>query len=254
MSLTQRVCMSLLLAALALSGCGDSGNSGGYGALPPADDETKALAAELGMPVDEVQKKKQMLRYAGLKPDEIEKTLRMGGDASSLFKDEVASNVEPPQDIDQLVFFRSDRDKTVKLTDYIGKKNLVLVFTRGYSGGMLCPFCTTQTAQLAASSQAFKDRDAVVLIIYPGSAENLPEFLEAVSDENREKADVEAVEWPVLLDKDLTAVNLLDIAADLAKPSSFIIDKQGNIVFSYVGANRTDRPSVQALLDQLDAI
>ncbi|MEM6331639.1 MAG: redoxin domain-containing protein, partial [Planctomycetota bacterium] len=124
----------------------------------------------------------------------------------------------------------------------------------GYTGYGVCPFCSTQTAQLAANKAEFEKRNAEVMIIFPGDGEHLAEFIADVTQVDREKADVEAVGWPVVLDKDLQAVNLLGIAEDLAKPSVFIVDEQGNVVFTYVGANRTDRPSAKALLTQLDAL
>jgi len=221
---------------------------------PPTADELAALAEQLGMTVDELQMKKQMMMDSGITPEEIAKVFMQGVDPAALFKDDAQSNIEPPKELKDLIFFRNDKEQRVTLKNYIGKYNLVLVFTRGYSGGTICPFCTLQTAQLAAKHQDFLDRDSRVIIVYPGSGKHLPDFAAAVTNVDREKADIAAVKWPVVLDPDLTAVNLLDIAADLARPSTFIIDKQGNVVFSYVGANRTDRPSVKALLDQLDAI
>ena len=221
---------------------------------PPSTNETVAMAEQLGMTVAELQMKKQMMMDAGITPEEIAKVLMMGGDPLSLFKDDAQSNTEQPKKIKDLIFFRSDKDREVKLKDYIGRFHLVLVFTRGYSGGTICPFCTMQTSQLAANHQKFLDRDARVMIVYPGSKKHLPDFAAAVTNIDREQADIAAVKWPVVLDPDLKAVDLLDIAANLARPSTFIIDKRGNVVFAYVGANRTDRPSVKALLKQLDAI
>jgi peroxiredoxin len=37
----------------------------------------------------------------------------------------------------------------------------------------------------------------------------------------------------------------------LAAPSVFVIDSDGNIVWSYVGRNAGDRPSAQTILEQL---
>ena len=217
-----------------------------------ADAETKAMAEQLGMTADELIMKKQMMMDSGMTPEEIAKVLMMGGEPSSMFHDDAQSNTQPPEALHDLVFFRSDKDAELKLKEYIGRYKLVLVFTRGYSGGMVCPFCTVQTSQLATNYQKFVDRNARVMIIYPGSKQHLPDFVAAVTSSEREKADIAAVKWPVVLDPELKAVNLLDIAADLAQPSTFIVDEQGNVTFAYVGANRTDRPSVQAMLAQLD--
>jgi hypothetical protein len=52
----------------------------------------------------------------------------------------------------------------------------------------------------------------------------------------------------------LKAVNSLGISGDLAKPSTYILDKKGNAVFAFVGETTADRPSVKALLAQLDKL
>ena len=54
-----------------------------------------------------------------------------------------------------------------------------------------------------------------------------------------------------IVDEDLAAVNQLGISAQLAFPSTFIVDKQGQVRLSYVGSDPTDRPSIKALLAQL---
>ncbi len=252
--LMKTLCAALVSTIVLLAASGSLGQEPTEKPQADAAEQERALADALGITVEQLRVKKQMLMDQGLWEKEIAKALAMGGNPAALFKDDAESNVEPPSTLGQLVFVRSDRDKQFRLKDYIGKKNLVLVFTRGYSGGAICPFCATQTAQLAAQKEEFKKRGAVVLIIYPGSEQHLPDFVAAVTREDREKADVLSVGWPVLLDTDLAAVNLLEIAADLAQPSTFILDKQGNVVFAYVGQNRTDRPSTQALLKQLDAL
>ncbi|MEM2124162.1 MAG: ATPase domain-containing protein, partial [Methanolinea sp.] len=80
---------------------------------------------------------------------------------------------------------------------------------------------------------------------------HLDEFLQAARRESRTTA---AVPLPVVLDADYKAVNQLDIRGNQAKPSTYILDKEGNVRFAYVGAYDADRPSVKAILDQLDAI
>ena len=57
-----------------------------------------------------------------------------------------------------------------------------------------------------------------------------------------------------MLDVELRAVDQLGIRADLSKPATYIVDKQGQVRFAYVGATIADRPSVQSMLEQLAAI
>ena len=60
--------------------------------------------------------------------------------------------------------------------------------------------------------------------------------------------------YPLVLDKDFAITDRLDIRGDLAKPSTYILDKKGDLVYAYVGANPTDRPSIKAVLNQLEQL
>lgn len=165
------------------------------------------------------------------------------------FKDSIESNVEVPGSIKDLVFTNKDGG-TIKLADYLGRKNIILVFTEGFNG-MLCPFCKTQTSRLVANYEKFQDRDCEVIVVYPGPEDHLDEFIEAAL--KTEKAQVDEVPFPIVLDKNFAATTFFDIHSKLAHPSTYLIDKQGNVKFAYVGTDMTaDRPSVKALLNRLD--
>ena len=139
------------------------------------------------------------------------------------------------------------------LESYLGDKNVVLVFTEGFAGGMLCPFCKTQTSRLVANYQRFANLDTEVLVVYPGSRDHLDEFIEAAK--YSEGTTAESIPFPLLLDEDLNAVGYFNIASNLAHPSTFIIDKQGNVRLAYVGADMTaDRPSVASMLRVLEQL
>ena len=167
------------------------------------------------------------------------------------FKDRVTSNVETPVGLDGLVFFDTSGQR-VALKSYLGKKNVVLVFTEGFAGGMLCPFCKTQTSRLVANYDKFSKLDTEVLVVYPGTRNHLDEFVAAAK--KTEKATVGKIPFPLLLDEDLGAVGYFNIASNLAHPSTFIIDKQGDVRLAYVGADMTaDRPSIAAMLRILEA-
>lgn len=198
--------------------------------------------------------KKQMLMDQGYSTQEITKILASDGiGLTEVFKLDAKSNVDPPTRITDLVFIQPSKDhpqgEEVRFADKLGKKKIVLVVTRGFSGGSICPFCSAQTAQLAAKHQEFKELDAEVFIVYPGSRERLSDFIAAATGD--ELAEIADVKWPVLLDPDLAAVELLDIAADLASPSTFIFDSRGEVAFAYVGNSASDRPSVQMLLEKV---
>ncbi|MEM9351892.1 MAG: redoxin domain-containing protein [Planctomycetota bacterium] len=169
--------------------------------------------------------------------------------ARSPFWDELESNSTPPEEIGELEFVDTAGER-VKVSDYRGKKNVVLVFTRGFSG-MLCPFCRTQSSRLVANYEEFVSRDAEILLIYPGGTEKLETFKQAAVAEHE---DVDEVPFPILLDDGLDAVNFLNIGAALALPSTYILDKSGGVRFAYVGESPNDRPSVRAMLAELDQV
>ena len=172
------------------------------------------------------------------------------GDYSIKFKDSVQHNADPPTGIEELEFFDTAGQK-VQLSDYFGKKHVVLVFTRGFSGS-ICPFCATQTSRLIANYAEFQQRNAEVLLVYPGGSDHVEEFVEAAKGADQKQLD--KVPFPILLDDDLEAVNFLEIAANLAYPSTYILDIEGNVRFAYVGNSLSDRPSIKALLEQLDLL
>ena len=175
--------------------------------------------------------------------------MAMPAPAEIAFKDQVESNVEVPDGLDGVVFLDTT-GKRVGLKQYLGKKNVVLVFTEGFGGGMLCPFCKTQTSRLVSNYDKFAKLDTEILVVYPGSRDHLDEFIDAAK--KSEKTEVDSVPFPLVLDEDLSAVGYFNIASNLAHPSTFIIDKSGNVRLAYVGADMSaDRPSVKAMLDVL---
>lgn len=167
------------------------------------------------------------------------------------FKDEIDSNVELPTKVGEIVFTNIE-GVDLKLADYFGKKNLILVFTQGFNG-MLCPFCKTQTSRLVANYDKFQERDCEIIVVYPGPEDHLDEFVEAAR--THEKKQVDRVPFPIVLDKEFVATDFFDIHSMHAHPSTYLIDKNGSVKFAYVGADMTaDRPSIKALLARLDQL
>jgi peroxiredoxin len=166
------------------------------------------------------------------------------------FKDHVQSNAEVPAGLEGLVFLDTT-GRRVALSSYLGKKNVVLVFTEGFSG-MLCPFCKTQTSRLIDNYQKFRALDAEVLVVYPGTRDHVDEFIEAAK--KTEKRQVDEVPFPIVLDEEMKAVDFFSIRSNLAHPSTYVIDKKGNVKLAYVGKDMSaDRPSVTAILTQIEA-
>ena len=99
-------------------------------------------------------------------------------------------------------------------------------------------------------------RLVIVLAALHSYAQAQNPFMDAFLQETRKQlADApQQPPFPVLLDLELKGVTQLGIRQDLSKPATYIIDRQGHVRFAYVGADRADRPSVQAILSELDEI
>ena len=169
------------------------------------------------------------------------------------FLDDVSTNVDVGDAIASLSFTDLDGNVT-RLQDYVGQKSVVLVITRGNTNP-ICPYCTTQTSRLIANYPKLAERNAEVIVVYPiehnSDQDRLKSFLEA----SRKRLDdpSQPVPFPILLDVELKAVDQLGIRKDLSKPATYILDPEGHVRFAYVGADIADRPSVDAIIKQLDA-
>ncbi len=172
------------------------------------------------------------------------------------FKDDVQTNSMPKPALQELSFVNL-KGETVALKKFLGTKNLVLVVTRGHMTGQpLCPMCSTQTSRLISNYGEIGKRNAEVVVVFPvqwGSQEpRYDAFREAAKRSIRTDAD--AVPFPMLLDLELAAVKNLEIERDLSKPATYILDRKGQVRFAYVGDTLADRPSMKAILKQLDAL
>jgi peroxiredoxin len=191
------------------------------------------------------------------------------------FRDDAQTNAQVDASTISSLKFVDPAGQEIDLAQYRGKSNVVLVVTRGlqqapaaygaYGSGSgygapwpykgVCMYCATQTASLIKQYDEFKSRGAEVLVVYPvmkaADKEKLANFQTAVTSRG---APAGPPPFPIVLDIELHAVERLGIRQDLAKPATYILDKQGQTRFAYVGQTLADRPSVKALLAQLDAI
>jgi peroxiredoxin len=176
------------------------------------------------------------------------------GDGEIHFRDDTVANASPGDAILNLQFV-DQAGKTVRPRDFIGTHNLLLVFVRGYNGA-ICPYCSAYTSGLITNFRTIAERDTNVLVVYPiakpDQSQHLEDFLQATFQKS--SSAVTQTPFPVVLDVGLKAVDALGIRKDLAKPATYILDKKGQVRFAYVGAALSDRPSIKAILKQLDAI
>jgi len=154
----------------------------------------------------------------------------------------------------------------IPLRDRVGKKHLVIVFTRGSLSSVgsrdkgptpenfphVCAYCSSQASGIGSRLADFTAAGAEVLIVFPvlkpGETKDASELLQSA-------AIAEPAPFPVLYDLNLSAVEKLGLRAHLARPASFIIDKTGELRFAYVAAQgNADRPSATELLRHLALI
>ncbi|MEZ6048232.1 MAG: redoxin domain-containing protein [Planctomycetaceae bacterium] len=170
------------------------------------------------------------------------------------FVDNAETNTEIPASPDEIELFNLDGEK-VPLSDYIGKKKIVLVVTRGNTYP-ICPFCSTQTSRYVMLYPRFQSMDVEVLLVYPiqtpFARDGIDVFLKKSQKDH--SWSMEKSELPVLVDAELSLVTYLGIQEDLSKPSTYVFNEEGEITFAYVGKNMTDRPSVQSVLDHLKTL
>ncbi len=179
----------------------------------------------------------------GVTPDQIK------------FHDNVQSNATADASPGGLQFVGT-QGEPLDLKSFEGKKNLVVVVTRG---GVTppCVYCSTQTSRLIAQYGEIAKRDAEVVVVFPvvSAADKVKydAFTAALSREIKGSGSQKPIPFPIVIDVDLKATSQLNIRGDLAKPATYILDKDGKVRFAYIGAHLADRPSVKAILDQLDA-
>ena len=150
-----------------------------------------------------------------------------------------------------MLTFSDPAGNEVKLADIMTKDYLVLVITRGWYGGV-CFYCASQTSRWARRFDELEPYNAQLAVIFPTeSAEEAVKIDELEKRIKKGKITNEEIPYPILLDINLSSVDQLGIRSDLAKPSTYIIDREGRVRFAYVGESIADRPTVDSVLKQL---
>ncbi|MDB4766558.1 redoxin domain-containing protein [bacterium] len=70
-----------------------------------------------------------------------------------------------------------------------------------------------------------------------------------------EKNQVDKVPFPIVLDKDFTATDFFDIHSVFAHPSTYLIDKQGEVQFAYLSNDKTaDHRPFRAIFERVEQL
>ena len=141
-------------------------------------------------------------------------------------------------------FYRANGD-VVDLDDFRGRNKVVLVVLRGFVREV-CVYCVTQTEALCDNYDDFVNAGADVFVLYPGERNRLETFMDSFSKVSKLSG---APPIGVLYDPDSRLVERMGIEAELAIPSTFVLDEDGVVRFSYVGTSIDDRPAAKDVLE-----
>ena len=117
---------------------------------------------------------------------------------------------------------RTAEGKAIRLSDFKGKKNLVLVFYQG----SFCSVCAAQLSNIQNHLSAFRAQDAEVIAI---SADDREHALQSVGEHG--------LTFNVVPDADKQIISRFGVAniakKGIAWPSLFVVDKKGVVKLSY---------------------
>ncbi len=147
---------------------------------------------------------------------------------------------------------KDSESKSIRLSDLVGKKNIVLFFYQGKR----CNFCLNWLSELAEAYDRIRSKDAEILSISPDEI--------WVSQKLKQE---KSIEFPILRDGKDTKGGLQgpkvseQYGVQMSKsegpdfyPAIFIIDRRGIIRFRKVCTHSTKKATVNELLCELDKL
>lgn len=139
-------------------------------------------------------------------------------------------------------FSASDtEDSKIQLSDYIGKKNVMLVFNRGFTW----PYCRKHMAQLRQDYQQFVSRNTEIIAIGPEGAKEFTQWWHEHQMPFTGIADSEHIIAKMYGQQ----VKLIKLGR---MPASLLIDKMGQIRYTHFGESMADIPESQQILSLID--
>jgi peroxiredoxin len=164
------------------------------------------------------------------------------------------------QDFSQLAVGEKAKDFTLKTIDgdkvKLSKLNkntpVVLLVLRGWPEYQ-CPICTRQVGAFIAETEKLIELGAEVLMVYPGPLEVLQEKAEEFSQDFTLPDN-----FTFVLDPDYSMINKYglrwDTSRETAYPSTFVIAKNGEIVFSKISMKHGGRSKVDEVIEVLNMV
>lgn len=142
-------------------------------------------------------------------------------------------------------------DKQHQLSKLTKDSSVVLLVLRGYPGYQ-CPICSRQVGDYLSKAEAFADRGAKVMMVYPGPSEKLKEHAEDFIT-GKTLPD----NFLFLIDLDYTFTNAYNLRWDskreTAYPATFVIEKASRkIAYANVSNGYRGRTKAADILKLLD--
>jgi peroxiredoxin len=138
----------------------------------------------------------------------------------------------------------------LSLSEFRSKGTVVLVVLRGYPGYQ-CPYCQKQVHDFVTNGDKFVTAAAEVVLVYPGPPADLDQHAkEFLTKENPLPGNVHLV-----IDPDYAFTNQYglrwDAPHETAYPSTFLIDREGTVLFRKVSHEHGDRTTAAEVLGEL---
>jgi peroxiredoxin len=137
-------------------------------------------------------------------------------------------------------------DNPVRLSSLLSRGPVVLVVLRGYPGYQ-CPICNRQVQQFLSNAGAFADTGAQVLFVYPGPSKGLDAKAgEFVADKKLPP------HFTFALDPDYSFTTSYRLRwnapRETAYPSTFVLDRNGKVMFAKTSNSHSGRVSASDVL------
>jgi thioredoxin-dependent peroxiredoxin len=134
----------------------------------------------------------------------------------------------------------------IRLTDVLSAGAAIIVFIRG----TWWPNCRRQLEQLQTHLPTYRTLGAEVLVIVGQHAEKVADYHRARS-----------LALPILVDPDRTVIKRYGVyhrlgltAFNIARPATFIVDREQRIRFVYISKGQADRPDHERLVAELQQL
>jgi peroxiredoxin len=144
---------------------------------------------------------------------------------------------------------RTIQGSEIQLSELLKSNSVVLIVLRGWPGYQ-CPICTNQVGGLISDADKFSELKTIVLMVYPGPSDDL---------QNHAKEFTEDFKLPenfiFTIDSDYSMINKYGLRWDAPKetayPSTFVISKNGEIVFSKISTTHSGRADNEEIFEAL---